>query len=141
MLVVVDVLVVVGVPEDVRTRVPQHDVAFVVHVERVVHFHTFFLRVAAAPVHTLVTAQRVAELLLQRVYLGVRPDLRVEGRRVLDLDVYFYLRLLLRVLVDRHVLLLVLVHYLLLDHLFLLQQRVLLLQFRFRRQSPLFLRV
>jgi hypothetical protein len=89
-LVIVDVFVVVGVPEDIGTGVPQDDVTLIVDVEGVIDLDALFLGVAPPPVHALVTAQRVAELLLQTAVLQVLTDLRVESWRVLDLYVYFY---------------------------------------------------
>ena len=140
MLVFVDVLVVVWVPEYIGTGVPQHNVTLVVDVEGIVDLYALLLGVAPSPVHALVAAQGVAEFLFQRVGV-VLSHLRLEWRRVFDLDVYFYFRFVLRVLVDRHVLLLVFVHYLLLYHLFLLHLRVFIVHFGFWRQSTLFLGV
>ena len=89
-LVIVDVFVVVGVPEDIGAGVPQDDMTLIVDVEGVIDLDALFLGVAPPPVHALVTAQRVAELLLQTAVLQVLTDLRVESWRVLDLYVYFY---------------------------------------------------
>ncbi len=89
-MVIVDVFVVVGVPEDIGTGVPQDDVILIVDVERVIDLYAFLLRVTSASVQTLITAQRIAEFLLQVVVRVVLTDLRVESRRVFNLYVYFY---------------------------------------------------
>jgi len=132
-LVIIDIFVIVGIPEDIRTGISQDNVTLIINIERIINLDTLFLGVTPSPVHTLVTTQRIAELLLQAVILDVLPDLRVECWRVFDLYFYFYFWFLIWVLVDWHVLFLVFIHYLLLYHLFLLYQRIFLIHFRLWR--------